>query len=122
MGIGMTTMRLLLSAALLCSLAVPAFAEPDNNSGNYMLPHCRILIQDQSKIGPMSGLCAGIIETLGWAGGLLREEDRFCSPPISTKGQHREVVLRYLENHPERLHLPFKRLALDALRKAWPCP
>jgi hypothetical protein len=100
----MGTVTRLMLAALLCSLAVPALAEPDINSGNYMLPYCRTLIQDPGKTGPMSGFCAGVIETLNWTGDLLREEDRFCSPRAVTNGQARQVVVRYLESHPERLH------------------
>ena len=35
-------MRLTL-ADLLCSLAAPAFAAPDVNSANFILPHCKML-------------------------------------------------------------------------------
>jgi hypothetical protein len=35
------SMRLTL-AVLLCSLADPAFAAPDVNSANFILPHCRV--------------------------------------------------------------------------------
>jgi hypothetical protein len=61
-------MRLRL-AVLLCSLAVPAFAAPDVNSANFILPHCRVVQQLDKPPGFMAGLCAGIVDAL--VGGVI---------------------------------------------------
>ena len=47
------SMRLRL-AVLLCSLAVPAFAAPDVNSANFILPHCRAAQQLDKPPGFMA--------------------------------------------------------------------
>ena len=44
-----------------------------------------------------------------------------CLPDGVTNGQQRAVVLKYLRDHPERLHELRSKLVRDALQKAWPC-
>jgi hypothetical protein len=48
---------------------------------------------------------------------MFRDPAKFCAPPTVTNGQSRLVVVRYMENHPELLHLPFVKLAFDAIRR-----
>jgi Rap1a immunity proteins len=114
-------MRLTL-AVVSCLLAVPAFAAPDVNSANFILPHCRAALQLDKPPGFMSGLCAGIIDALVGVSSILPEGMRFCPPASSTNAQQQRVVVLYVEKHPERLHENFKHLVVDALREAWPCP
>ena len=109
-------------AVLLCSLAAPAFAAPDVNSANFILPHCRAAQQPDKPPGFMSGLCAGIVDALVGVSSVLPERMRFCPPPSSTNAQQQQVVLLYAEKHPERLHENFKHFVVDALRETWPCP
>jgi hypothetical protein len=45
----------------------------------------------------------------------------YCAPQGVTVGQLRDAVIKYLMDHPERRHLPFARLALDALKASFPC-
>jgi hypothetical protein len=45
----------------------------------------------------------------------------FCGPKEATIGQARDVIVKYLRDHPERRHLLFARLAIDAMRQAFPC-
>ena len=48
----------------------------------------------------------------------------YC-PPIgangATIGQVQDIVVKHLRDHPEKRHLPFIRLTLDALEKAFSC-
>lgn len=113
--------RLPLIVILLCVLGRPAFAEQDFDSGNYMLPHCKALVDDKPP-GVWQGQCGGIIDTLMWVGSSLPEPNRFCPPAHIPPSQAHRVVLRYLEQHPEKLHEGFKGLAFSALMEAWPCP
>jgi hypothetical protein len=120
-------MKSLFPALLVFTLAVPALAaESDVTtpmfSGNVMLPHCRALVDDDQATTPESGLCAGVISTVFWSQGFAREHVKFCAPKRAiTRAQTRQVVVRYLENHPEKLHLDIRLLALEAMREAWPC-
>jgi Rap1a immunity proteins len=36
-------------------------------------------------------------------------------------GQRVAVVVKYIDEHPEDLHLEFWSLAREALRASWPC-
>jgi hypothetical protein len=121
-------MKSLFPALLVFALAAPALAAESDDptttgkfTGNVMLPHCKELVQDDTATTPMSGLCAGMITTLFWSQKALGEPLKFCAPRGITRGQSRQVVLRYLESHPERLHLDIRQLAVDAMREAWPC-
>jgi hypothetical protein len=44
-----------------------------------------------------------------------------CRPDGVTMGQEVAVVVKYIDEHPEDLHLEFLLLASEALAKAWPC-
>jgi hypothetical protein len=109
-------------AVLWCLLSGPAFAVPDVNSANFIVPHCRAAQQLGKPPGFMAGLCAGIVDALVGVSSVLPEKMRFCPPPSSTNAQQLRVVVLYAEKHPERLDGNFKYLVVDALREAWPCP
>jgi hypothetical protein len=98
----------------------PAFATSEYDSGNSMLPHCKALVEGKPP-GFWGGHCAGIIDTWSFVSTSLPESDRFCAPNVPPL-QAQRVVVRWLETHPENLHLSFKGLALSALKEAWPCP
>ncbi len=70
-------------------------------------------------------LCWGEVQMLfmlASAGdGYLGSASRFCPPVSASINQTKKVVLKYIEDRPERLHEPFVFLAVEALRKAWPC-
>jgi hypothetical protein len=44
-----------------------------------------------------------------------------CIPKGVTTGQKIAVVVKYIDEHPEDMHLKFKLLVHEALLKAWPC-
>ena len=44
-----------------------------------------------------------------------------CPPPESTVDQGVRLVVQYVDSQPTRLHDNFDALAIEALRKAWPC-
>jgi Rap1a immunity proteins len=83
------------------------------DSGNEFLPHCR----EGASNSFMGGFCTGMIETVAMYETAM---GRIC-PPLATRGQMRAVVVKYLENHPERLHEDIHLLAQQALQTAWPC-
>ena len=44
-----------------------------------------------------------------------------CCPPESTVYQGVRAVVQYVSGQPARLNDNFDALAIEALRKAWPC-
>jgi len=56
----------------------------------------------------------------GLADGLI-VANRICVPDEVTNGQTAAVVLKFLNDHPERLHERRRTLASEALIRAFPC-
>ena len=100
-----------LVAATLLSCGA-SFAE-DLDLANYLMPACRSLVAavnyDQAAF--LMGRCVGTVETIA-------AHVDVCSPPGVTSGS---VVVKYIDDRPERMHENFRRLALEALQSAWPC-
>jgi hypothetical protein len=115
-------------AILFCTIAGRAIAKIDINSGNFLLPYCKAAISEKRAEDLKAwdaaavGRCEGLIEALRWVGSSIEGSNRFCPPEPSPIGQSLRVVILYMEQHPEQLHLDFKELALRALKQAWPCP
>ncbi len=106
---------------LLFAFLRPVFAAPDFDSGNYMFPRCKALVEGK-PLQVWEGQCGGVVDTLVWVGSSLPRGGRFCPPRGIPPEQAHRVVVRWLETHPEKLHLRFLGLAVQALMEAWPCP
>ena len=113
-------MRLTILAALLCIFACSgAFAEQDDRgSGNFMLPYCK----DKAKDPFFYGVCFGTITAISNMTDMLQKEYSFCKPRGATGSQTIPVVILFMEQHPEYMHLPFNWLVVMALHEAFPCP
>jgi len=100
---------------------MPAAAEEDYFSANYLLPGCKEAASDSPGnnifLAWKSGRCTGAVETLTY----FSKFGCFDPPPRATVLQELQVVVRYIEARPHRTHENFKELALEALREAWPC-
>jgi hypothetical protein len=75
------------------------------------------------KLDYLPNFCAGMIFGLGI---LLRQDPKsplYCVDiPEGIKFEQAiRVVIRYIEEHPQDMHHPFKYLALLAIMDAWPC-
>jgi Rap1a immunity proteins len=86
------------------------------------LPGCKAFV-DKLTADFLQGFCVGQVSALalmmkarGTAG-----EGGPCIPPGVTVGQEVRVVVRYIENQPNRMHEDFRALALAAFWEAWPC-
>jgi hypothetical protein len=69
------------------------------------------------------GLASGIFTT--HAAGLKRRQwsAYFCPPPAGVnEARMVRIIVRYLETHPELLHLYDADLVIEAFRAAFPCP
>jgi hypothetical protein len=107
----------LFAAIVFCCEAAVAAADID--SANYHMAGCRSLAAQSLTPGTdfERGLCVGIIDALMGVGPRLG----ICVPSEATKGQGVLVVVRYIDGRPARMHENFGKLALEALRAAWPC-
>jgi hypothetical protein len=118
------TMRALLTASLvvagtLASGSVPALAG-GFDSGNDLLDDCSAKSGDNPvKAGACLGYVTGVADVLG--GGTVIDGIRACFVTATT-GQLKDVVLRYLNEHPETRHLVAASLVARALSEAFPCP
>jgi hypothetical protein len=67
------------------------------------------------------GRCAGTIETLLALSRMLKEPVRFCPPARATFEQGRQAVVRYGNEKPKALDIPFYAMAVLTFQDAWPC-
>ena len=92
-------------------------APADNaDSANYTMLGCRhYMTQDDINDPFKQGWCGGLISAL-----LYMSAD-ICNPPVVTGAQTARVIVQYIDSRPARMHEDFRKLALEALRAAWPC-
>lgn len=112
-------MRAIICGALMAvGVTAAGAAEVDRDSANYWLPHCKAAIEQRDSLAP--GICIGAISGLAF---VLRAIPAYCAdvPYAATYDQIARVVIRYIEEHPQRMHKPFLNLAVEALHDAWPC-
>lgn len=109
-------MRLVLLAAILFfCCASPALAIDPGNTANAWLQRCA----EQDKPGELT--CLGFIIGMGELHELLGNPTPYCRPPGVSAAQRRRIIVKYMVENPSKLHLPFVRVALEALQAAFPC-
>jgi hypothetical protein len=85
---------------------------------------CELLVQgsfrDQGE-ARSAGSCEGMIETAMLFSPNLPADVRACPPAQGSVLESAKVLLRYLDNNPERLNQPGITIAIEAFRDAWPC-
>ncbi len=97
--------------------ATPAAAR----SGNDFIKGCHGAIEkDRASANDAfeQGVCMGSVATLIQ----LSQSINVCVPRGVTNYQAIRVVTKFLDDNPERLNEEFVGLAIDAMRKGWPCP
>jgi Rap1a immunity proteins len=68
-----------------------------------------------------AGACEGMIETAMHFAPDLLPDTRACPPAQGSVSESAKVLLRYLDQNPDRLNMPGITLAFEAFRDAWPC-
>jgi len=68
-----------------------------------------------------AGACEGMIETAMYFSPNLPSDVRACPPAQGSILESARVLLRYLDQNPDRLNVPGITLAFEAFRDAWPC-
>jgi hypothetical protein len=122
-------------ALLLASIPSSAFAQSSHRSGNDLLSECQDALKESVAIANLvtAGRCFGYLEGLNDSEGLKRRPSdsartlddpglrQWCTPAGVTMGQIAMVIVKYLNDHPERLQEDKFDLARQALKRAWPC-
>jgi Rap1a immunity proteins len=105
------TLRRSLLALATIALIAPARA---SITGNQLYNFCRDNNADFDD-GTCFGFVSGLFE-------VADELHLVCVPMTATPRQIRDVVLRFLERHPDNRHESARGLVLAAIQTAYPCP
>lgn len=91
-----------------------AFAEVPLSADSKIIG-CRNYVASSNEDLFSQGYCAGAVQALvEFAAGA-------CAPKSATNMQGVQIVVKYIDARPTRLHENFNKLAAEALRQAWPC-
>jgi hypothetical protein len=94
------------------------------DTGTEAQKSCELLVQgsfrDQGD-ARSAGSCEGMIEAAMLFSPNLPADVRACPPAQGSVLESAKVLLRYLDNNPERLTQPGITIAIEAFRDAWPC-
>ena len=98
-----------------------------NGAGTAYEFGCRLLASDtrapSNKMEAVKeGECSGAIEAIFMLRHALDPSVRFCAPPRAAVAQNARIVVKYLDDHPERMNDDFTLLVIRAFNRAWPCP
>ena len=125
--------------ALLALIFVPMQLHAQGDSSGNRLQHdCRIALTSQDKgvilepdewlsVGYCYGRIEGVINTsLLWhnyngVSGRTSNGEACAPADVVTTREATKVVMKYLDGHPEKLHVLATALILYALREAYPC-
>jgi hypothetical protein len=123
-------------AAILFSFAIfiPASACAEVHDGNDLLQKCNNVIRifEEGTIEPTenmladssfcSGMMQGMTNTIIFFDAFQVTQNIVCLPENGiSNGQAAKVVIKYLQEHPEQLHVADSGLAFLALMDAFPC-
>jgi hypothetical protein len=94
------------------------------DKGTDLQSSCELLVQnsfrDQAE-ARLAGSCEGMIETAMLFSPNLPADVRACPPAQGSVVQSAKVLLRYLNDNPDRVREPGVTVAIEAFRDAWPC-
>jgi hypothetical protein len=112
-------MRAVLLVAALSAVSAVASAQDAASfmTGNELKVFCR----DEGAYG--RGICSGFASAVS---GVVATEHfagwRACFPDGVTRGQVSDIMVKFLDDHPEKLHLTAASLTAHAFAEAFPCP
>jgi hypothetical protein len=101
--------------------------EDHDASGNGLLEDCKAFLDDDSPHRVRAGECIGYISGLTSMHDIYSQLSAngrlFCIPSDGVeRGQVVRIVVKFLEDHPEKLHESKAFLAINAMKSAFPCP
>lgn len=116
---------------IIISFSEVAFAQSGNETGNTLLEKCTSnnVAYNTVCTAYISGVTHGALELVFFLDEVLPEQKKiwelspgkFCLPTNSTRGQVKDVVVKYLQDNPKYRDAPASYLILKAIKQAWPC-
>ncbi len=91
-------------------------AAAGEDSADSVIQGCRYFVGTGEGNEMEQGFCTGAVTAI------VEVSPDICAPSDVTTWQAVGVVVKYIDDQPVRLHEPFNKLALEALRRAWSCP
>ncbi len=109
--------QLMLAAAIALALPLTVLAE----TGSELQTLCA---NEEGTVKDVACLyyISGVHESYDVLVAAAQAKRLYCQPSGATNGQLYLVTKKYLDAHPEELHLPASYLVLMAFGEAWPCP
>jgi len=106
-------------------LMLPSLAVADIYNGNMLLEDCnesmKTLDNTSKQVSFLNaGTCAGFVLAMLEASPTLAPE-KLCLPRDVKVGQAIRVVVKFLKDHPEKLHEVSSELVLNAFLQVFPC-
>ena len=86
--------------------------------------YCELLVEGSfhdNGEARSAGACEGMLETAMSFSPNLPPDVRACPPAQGSVLESAKVLLRYLDQNPDRLEVPGLTVAIEAFRDAWPC-
>ena len=112
-----------LAATMAGMLLGPQAVLADFLDGNELLDRCSVSELDNlryQKTAMCQGYVSGALDMLDFIGD--GGEEKVCPSGRVTVGQAVDVMINYLQAHPDRRHLPGSILVVLAMRQAFACP
>jgi hypothetical protein len=106
--------------ASLLSLPIGATAADPMTSGKSLLELCTVA--DTGWRAMCSAYIAGVASGATSQALLLGRSPFFCAPANLSNQEFTVATVKYLRDHPTKLHLDATPLIFAALREAFPCP
>ena len=92
-------------------------------NGNDFHDYCRAALAKDTQSSARAGLCLGFLDAYRQLALMLPEARLACFPaPGVGQEQYIKILVKYLDDHPAKLHLPAAQLVYDATQEAFPCP
>lgn len=107
-------MRKLFALLMLMSLSLPVYA--NYVRGSFLLDSCKSLVQVSNAL--CGGFVLGVVDA---SRGKTWDGKLYCIPDEVRPGEIQTIILKWMEEHPEKLNLTASSLIQSALREAFPC-
>jgi hypothetical protein len=112
-------MKFLFALVLLSLVSASAHAQRvSTTTGNDLLESCE---SNDFKQAFCLGYITGVTDLDGADGSAFPERRRSCVAENVSNGQVRDVVVKYLKDHPEERHIQASILIVKAMAQAFPC-
>lgn len=119
-------MKFLIAACLfLLTVCVGPVHGNDMGTGHFLLNACKSFLAAGAKGDFNAGYCLGFIQSNEQEEMVRKISDTakkmYCMPKDITDEQLVRVLIKYLEAHPEQLHLAASQLVWMAYSSVWRC-